>query len=200
MGGSRSRACRGASGGDVGGGRVRHAVESKLESSAGEHRGALVVSSREALLERLEVAAQGKSPLGAVHGEPREPRGTLAWLFTGQGAQVAGMGRGLYEAWPAFREALTAAFESVDAHLPRPLREVMWAEAGARKRRRCSIRRRIPSRPCSRSSGRWRRSGVRGGWSQISLPGTRSARSRPRASPESSRSPTRPAWFVREGA
>ncbi len=99
--------------------------------SAMEHRLALVVPTREALLEALKVAGRGETPIGATRGEVREPRAKLAWLFTGQGAQVAGMGRGLYEAWPAAREAFEEAFAALDPHLDRPLRDVMWAPAGS---------------------------------------------------------------------
>jgi acyl transferase domain-containing protein len=37
------------------------------------------------------------------------------------------MGRGVWEEWPAFREAFDAACAALDPHLETPLREVMWA-------------------------------------------------------------------------
>jgi len=93
--------------------------------STGDHRVALVVSTREKMLEAMAALSRGETPPGASIGETA--RDKVAWLFTGQGAQVVGMGRDLYGAWPAFREALDEAFAAVDAHLQRPLREVMWA-------------------------------------------------------------------------
>ncbi|OCL14727.1 nonribosomal peptide synthetase 7 [Glonium stellatum] len=51
----------------------------------------------------------------------------LAMLLTGQGSQRLGMGKGLCEAYPPFREAL----EDVIAHFPdlgTPLLDVMWAD------------------------------------------------------------------------
>ena len=95
------------------------------------HRLALAVPTRQTLVEQLDAASRGATPAGSVRGDARETDGKLAWIFTGQGAQVPGMGSGLFEAWPAFRQALVAAFESLDAHLERPLRQVMWAEAGS---------------------------------------------------------------------
>jgi microcystin synthetase protein McyG len=96
-----------------------------------DHRLALVVPTRQALLEQLDAASRGSTPAGSARGDARERGGKLAWLFTGQGAQVVGMGESLFEASPAFRQALLEAFASLDAHLERPLREVMWAEAGS---------------------------------------------------------------------
>ncbi len=103
--------------------------------SALEHRLSLPVATRGALLKVLEVASAGETPPGASRGEVSESGGKLAWLFSGQGSQTPGMGRELYESWPVFRAALESAWSVLDAHLERPLREVMWAEAGSAESR-----------------------------------------------------------------
>nr|AAF62883.1 epoD [Sorangium cellulosum] len=95
-----------------------------------EHRLAIATTSREALRGALDAAAQRQTPQGAVRGKAVSSRGKLAFLFTGQGAQMPGMGRGLYEAWPAFREAFDRCVALFDRELDQPLREVMWAAPG----------------------------------------------------------------------
>lgn len=50
----------------------------------------------------------------------------VAALFTGQGAQYAGMAAGLYASQPAFREALDACAQALDGVLQQPLTEVLF--------------------------------------------------------------------------
>ncbi len=95
-----------------------------------ENRVALVVASRDALSEALDAVARGETPVGAVRDQVRRSS-KVAFLFTGQGSQVPGMGRGLYDAWPVFRTLMDRCFALFDAELERPLREVMWAAPGS---------------------------------------------------------------------
>ncbi|PTL81638.1 type I polyketide synthase [Vitiosangium sp. GDMCC 1.1324] len=52
--------------------------------------------------------------------------GRLAFLFTGQGSQYAGMGKELHDLHPAFRATLVRCEEILAAHLDLPLREILW--------------------------------------------------------------------------
>ena len=54
----------------------------------------------------------------------------IAFLFTGQGAQYAGMSQGLYDVSPVFRAALDRCAELLTPHLERPLLEVMFPAPG----------------------------------------------------------------------
>jgi acyl transferase domain-containing protein/acyl carrier protein len=89
-------------------------------------RAVVVGADREELLAGLEALAAGN---GAGAGSVA--RGTTAFLFTGQGAQRAGMGAGLHGAFPVFAEAFDAACAALDPHLDRPLKELAFAAAGS---------------------------------------------------------------------
>ncbi|MEU6075142.1 type I polyketide synthase [Micromonospora sp. NPDC047074] len=97
--------------------------------SALRHRAVLLAADRATLVAGLRALANDESHPSLTRGVA-EPGGPLAVLFSGQGAQHAGMGRELYDAFPAFAAALDAACQHLDAHLPRPLREVMFAASG----------------------------------------------------------------------
>jgi acyl transferase domain-containing protein/acyl carrier protein len=93
-----------------------------------EHRAAMVVASREQAVATLAQCARGETSDDLVRGQRAtdgSPR--VAFLFTGQGAQYAGMGKSLYQREPVFREALDACAGALRAHLPVPLLEVMFA-------------------------------------------------------------------------
>jgi myxalamid-type polyketide synthase MxaB len=92
-------------------------------------RAAIVAATREDLVAQLEqIASTGRSrSRGRAPVDPPK----LAFLFTGQGAQYAGMGKELYDSQPIFRSALDACAERFDAELDVPLLSVMYPPAGA---------------------------------------------------------------------
>jgi acyl transferase domain-containing protein len=99
-------------------GRARHA-----------RRAAVAGADREELLAGLSALARGEPARGLLSGKAGE--GRTAFMFTGQGAQRPGMGAGLHEVFPAFRDALDAACAELDSHLGRSLAELMFAARGS---------------------------------------------------------------------
>ncbi|MFI2664566.1 type I polyketide synthase [Micromonospora carbonacea] len=94
------------------------------------HRAVLLAADRDAYVAGLRALAAGQHH-PTLTRDVAEPGGTLAVLFSGQGAQHAGMGRELYRTFPAFAEALDEVCQHLDAHLPRPLKEVLFAADGS---------------------------------------------------------------------
>ena len=89
-----------------------------------DHRAVVTGASRDELLAGLDALAAGTPAPNVLTGSP--VGGRLAVLFTGQGAQRAGMGSALYEAFPVF----AAAFDEVCAHLDPSLRDVITSGEG----------------------------------------------------------------------
>ncbi|WP_425578365.1 SDR family NAD(P)-dependent oxidoreductase [Streptomyces albiaxialis] len=89
-----------------------------------EHRAVVTGTDRDSLLASAARLAEGEHPT-ALAGDPR-----VGVLFTGQGAQRVGMGRGLYEAYPVFARAWDEVCAKLDAYLPRSLGEVAWGGEG----------------------------------------------------------------------
>ncbi|WP_439382908.1 SDR family NAD(P)-dependent oxidoreductase [Amycolatopsis lexingtonensis] len=93
-----------------------------------EHRAVVVGRDRAALSSGLRTLSAGGSAHEIVRGRVSD-RGALAFLFSGQGSQRAGMGRELAEAFPAFAEAFAATCSAFDGLLDRPLAEVVLEDA-----------------------------------------------------------------------
>ncbi|MER6045817.1 type I polyketide synthase, partial [Streptomyces sp. NPDC001856] len=97
--------------------------------SAFEHRAVLLHSGGGLDAALAALAGESDGAPGLVTGAGHRAART-AFLFTGQGSQYPGMGRELHAAYPVFAEAFDEICASLDPHLERPLREVVFAEPG----------------------------------------------------------------------
>ncbi|PJJ04982.1 acyl transferase domain-containing protein [Streptomyces sp. 2333.5] len=94
-----------------------------------DHRAVVVGRERAGLLEGLQALARGEQVAQVV--QSTAGGGGLAFLFTGQGSQYAGMCRELYEGSPVFADALDEVCGHFEAYFDRPLRDVIFAAKGS---------------------------------------------------------------------
>ena len=92
------------------------------------HRLSVAGASADELRRGLAAFVAGGPDVALVAGCRREagaPR--IAFLFTGQGAQHAGMARTLYDTSPVFRAAFECCARALAPHLSRPLADLVFA-------------------------------------------------------------------------
>lgn len=94
------------------------------------HRLAVAATSASQAALRLKEYVAGGEPRGLVADVARTRAPKVAFLFTGQGAQSAGMARELYATSPHFREGLDRCAELLRPHMDRPLLEVLFPAEG----------------------------------------------------------------------
>ena len=95
-----------------------------------EHRAVVLASDRQEVLMGLAATGRGEEAANVVK-DVAATDGRVGFLFAGQGSQRAGMGQALYTSFPVFAAAFDEACAGLDAHLVRPIREVIFAEAGS---------------------------------------------------------------------
>ncbi|MFE4517529.1 SDR family NAD(P)-dependent oxidoreductase [Kitasatospora sp. NPDC056783] len=100
-------------------------VAAALATTRGHHahRAAVSGADRDELLRGLRSLADGQASPGVALGVAAA--GRTAFLFSGQGSQLVGMGEELSEAFPAFAAAFAEVCEQLDPLLERPLREAL---------------------------------------------------------------------------
>jgi acyl transferase domain-containing protein/acyl-CoA synthetase (AMP-forming)/AMP-acid ligase II/acyl carrier protein len=95
-----------------------------------DHRAYVVGSDRDELI--AAVAAFGRGESSATLVPERTGHRRTAFVFTGQGSQRPGMGRGLAAAFPVFAAALEEVCAAFEPLLDRPLTSVMWGDDAER--------------------------------------------------------------------
>ncbi|MBM4088634.1 MAG: type I polyketide synthase, partial [Planctomycetes bacterium] len=95
------------------------------------HRLAVFGDCREQVAARLAGMAIGARPAGLIRGQVRSgTRPRVAFLFSGQGSQYAGMGAELYRSQPVFRRTIQECDEILRPLLPQSLLSAIYPEPG----------------------------------------------------------------------
>lgn len=92
-------------------------------------RAAIVASDGDDAVRQLELLVSGALDQITAIGRTGAEAPRIGYLFTGQGAQYAGMGRTLDARYPVFRAAIDRCASVLDGRLPVPLRTLLFDEA-----------------------------------------------------------------------
>lgn len=95
-----------------------------------EHRAVVLGANRAALLSGLESLVAGKPGSSVIRGVAGAGAKS-AIVFPGQGAQLAGMGSGLYAAFDVFAAAFDEVCAQFETEFETPLRDVIFAAPGS---------------------------------------------------------------------
>ncbi len=90
------------------------------------HRRAIVCASAQEAIEALD----GTDVRRVYNGQVATKDRSVVFLFPGQGTQYVGMGRGLYEDEPLFREIVDDCCDRLCSELGFDLRDVLYPDAG----------------------------------------------------------------------
>ncbi|MBE1502215.1 acyl transferase domain-containing protein/D-arabinose 1-dehydrogenase-like Zn-dependent alcohol dehydrogenase [Amycolatopsis lexingtonensis] len=96
-----------------------------------DHRAVVLGTTAADFRAGLAALAEGTPAPEVISGEAAT--GPLAVLFTGQGAQRAGMGRELYARFSGYADAFDEACAHLDPHLEHSIRDLVFAEPGTEK-------------------------------------------------------------------
>lgn len=90
-----------------------------------QSRLAVIGATKEEIKDKLAAYCTGESA-GVLTGEEKENK-KIAFLFTGQGSQYVGMGRGLYMSQPVFREAIKRCDELFCPLIDKSIVELLYS-------------------------------------------------------------------------
>jgi acyl transferase domain-containing protein/acyl carrier protein len=97
-----------------------------------QHRLAVIGADGQTAAGLLRASLSGSAPPGLVRGSwDGIDRPKIAFLFTGQGSQYAGMGKQLYETSATFAQALDRCDNLLRPYLDRSLLDLLFADAEA---------------------------------------------------------------------
>uniref|UniRef100_UPI000AB965BF SDR family NAD(P)-dependent oxidoreductase n=1 Tax=Streptomyces niveus TaxID=193462 RepID=UPI000AB965BF len=106
--------------------RVAHALATTRAQF--QYRAVVLGTDHQAFDRALGTLTLGEPSPALVRGMPHP--GKTAFMFTGQGAQRAGMGRELYDTYPVFRDTFDEVCATLDRHLnaEQPVKDVVFSD------------------------------------------------------------------------